>query len=91
MARTTGESIVELQTQMQDIDRRLTSLDTSIKSLHSKFDELKQNYVPQSTFNEYKISQKEKEKNRWLEIIITVLVTAVVSGLVAFFLRANGV
>ena len=79
-----GEKIVALETEMKNIDNRMEKLEKSIQELHGKFDLITTNYVHKDTFEEYK-------KNKWLERIITVLITAILSGLVAFFLRSQGV
>lgn len=79
-----GEKIVALETEMKNIDSRMEKLEKSIQELHGKFDLITTNYVHKDTFEEYK-------KNKWLERIITILVTAILSGLVAFFLHSQGV
>jgi UDP-2,3-diacylglucosamine pyrophosphatase LpxH len=78
------ERISFLEAKMEDINRRLQSMDASIKLLHGKFDIITTSYVAKDTFNEYK-------KNRWLERMLIVLVTAIISGLIAFTFRELGV
>lgn len=78
-----GERLAILETNMTNIDKRLSGLETSMSALHGKFDLISQNYVAKATFDEYK-------KNKWLERILIVLATTVISGLVAFFLREAG-
>lgn len=78
-----AERMAILETNMTNIDNRLKSLENSMGMLHGKFDLLTQNYVAKDTFEEYK-------KNKWLERAVTVLITAFISGLVAFFLREKG-
>ena len=82
--RTEGEKIATLEANMINIDRRLTSIEESVASLHGKYDAfmkiITESYVAKETFEEYK-------RNRTLERIITILATATISGLVAFFLR----
>lgn len=78
------ERLAVLETNMTNIDNRLKGLESSMGQLHGKFDLLTQNYVAKETFEEYK-------KNKWLERTVTVLVTALISGLVAFFLRESGI
>lgn len=76
------ERLATLEANMTNIDARLKHLEGSMEQLHGKFDLLTQNYVAKDTFEEYK-------KNKWLERFLTILVTALISGLVAFFLRTN--
>ena len=78
------ERLAVLETNMTNIDNRLKGLESSMGMLHGKFDLLTQNYVAKETFEEYK-------KNKWLERVVTVLIIAIISGLVAFFLRANSI
>ena len=78
------ERLATLEANMSNIDARLKGLESSMGQLHGKFDLLTQNYVAKETFEEYK-------KNKWLERIVTVLITAIISGLIAFFLREANV
>lgn len=75
-----GERLAVLENQVHNIDTKINSIETSMKELHGKFDIITTNYVAKETFEEYK-------KNKWLERILLILVTAILSGLVAFFLR----
>lgn len=81
---TDGEKIASIEAKMEGIDRRLNSIDDNMKQLNAKFDLITSSYVHKDTFDEYK-------KNKWLERVIVVLVTAILSGLVAFFLHEAGV
>lgn len=79
-----GERIASMEAQMKGIDKRLNGIEKGMVSLNSKLDLITSNYVHKDTFTEYK-------KNKWLERVIVVMVTAMLSGLVAFFLREFGV
>jgi len=100
-----SQNIAVLTSNMQNIDKRLDGIEEGVGTLNKKIDMftdlLTKNYVPIITFQEYKIAQNKifqeymarqelKDKNKWLERIILVLVTTVISGLVAFFLREAG-
>lgn len=93
-ASTDGEKIVELQTNMHNVSDKVNNIENSVNALHGKFDSFKddinKNFVPMGTFDEYRKTQVEKNKNRYLEIVIAVLITSIVGGLVAFFLREAG-
>ena len=75
-----GERLATLETEVKNIQTGMTELKTSVDSLHGKFDVFIQNYVAKDTFEEYK-------KNKWLERILLIIITAGISGLIAFFLR----
>lgn len=81
-----GERIATLEANMANIDQKLKVIENSMLSLHTKVDTfmkvITDNYVAKDTFEEYK-------KNKWLERIIIILVTGIISGLIAFFLREN--
>ena len=94
-AKTDGEHIVELQTNVKNMSDKVNSIENSVQALHGKFDDFKdtfsKTFLPMSTFDEYKSVQKERDKNRILELVITALISSVITGLVAFFLREFGV
>ena len=81
---TDGERLAVVETQINILTGKINSVENSIQSLHGKIDTftkiITENYVAISTFDEWK-------KNRWLERILTILITAVLMGLVGFFLR----
>lgn len=83
-----GERLATLEANMANIDDKLKTIENSMLSLHAKVDTfmkvITDNYVAKDTFEEYK-------KNKWLERIIIILVTGIISGLIAFFLRENKV
>lgn len=85
-ATNTGERLVAVETKMNNINDKMNGLENSMLSLHGKIDTftklITENYVAKETFDEYK-------KNRWMDRIITILLTALITGLVAFFLREN--
>jgi len=89
------ERLVVLETDLKNINTKIDDIEASLSNLHGKFDNFRdtiaKNFVPVSTFEEFQRTQREKNKNRILELIITSLITAVVTGLVAFFLREFGV
>ena len=82
-----GERLAILETNMKNIEIKINSIENSVKSLHGKFDTfvsmLSENYVAKETFIEYK-------RTRTMDRILVALITAIISGLVAFFLRERG-
>lgn len=88
MAQPDGERLATMEAEVKNTNLRLSELEKSVQGLHGKFDTLTkiltENYVAKDTFEEFK-------KNKWLERVLIVLVTTMVSGLVAFFLREAGV
>ena len=81
-----GERLAVVETQITSLTNKINGIENSMSNLHGKFDTLTkmltENYVAKETFEEYK-------KNRGMERIITILITAAITGLVAFFLREN--
>ena len=88
MTITEGERVAVLEANMQNIEKRMQGIEVSLNILNGKVDTfiklISDGYVSTATFNEYK-------KSRLLERILIILVTAAISGLVAFVLRANNV
>ena len=86
--KTEGERLATMENEIKNMDSRIEAMTKSVDALHGKFDSLTTilttSYVAKETFDEYK-------RGRTLERILTILATAVISGLVAFFLRANNV
>ncbi len=86
--RNDGERLAALETDMKNVNSQMNALGKSVEALHGKFDTLSQmittNYVAKETFEEYK-------KNKWLERIITILVTGIIMGLIGVFLREKGI
>lgn len=82
-----GERLATLET-------KTNAIENSLHELHGKFDDftkvISENYVAKSTFEQFKETQKEKDKNKGLERVIIVLVTTVIAGLVGFFFRQFG-
>lgn len=104
-AKTDGEKIVEVQTQMLEVNRRLGKIDDNVGGLYRKLDEFKveitNQYVPKSTFDEFKRAKNQelddykkevdsKLKNKFLEQVILGLTMLVIGALVGFFFRALG-
>lgn len=104
-ALTDGEKIVEVQTQMLEVNRRLGKIDDNVGGLYKKLDdfkdEIKNQYVPMTTFDDfrrtkekemddYKTEMESKLKNKFLEQVIFGLTMLVIGGLVGFFFRAFG-
>lgn len=86
-----GERLAILETETKTITEKVNSIENSVQSLHGKFDTftkvLAENYVAKDTFTQWQATEKEKEKNRGMERFVWVMVTAIVTGLIAFFLR----
>lgn len=83
-ANNDGERLAALETDMKNIEKRLDSIEQSVIALHGKFDFMTQNYVTKEVF-------EENKKNRLLEKILTIIITAVIIGLIGVFLRSKGV
>jgi hypothetical protein len=87
-AKDNNERLAVLETEVKTVIKDMANLKTSIDALHGKFDSfailVSSSYVAKDTFEEWK-------KNRWYERVLIILCTAIISGLVAFFLRENGV
>lgn len=81
---TNNERLAIVETEMRSVKEKMGRIEESLGALHGKFDLLTQTYVAKETFEEYK-------KNRWLERIVVILVTAIISGLVTFVLREKGI
>lgn len=83
-----GERLAAVEVEMKNIDNRIEGLTKSVEALHGKFDALtmvlSNNYVAKETFEEYK-------KSRNLDRVIVALITAIISGVLGFILRENGV
>lgn len=73
---------------MLSMNKKMDAIDLSMSALHAKMDTLvstfHENFVSKGEFDEWK-------KNRVLERIVLVLVTAAISGLISFFLREKGI
>lgn len=84
--KSADERLGILETQMVSLEKKVDDVDKSISNLHLKIDglvtTLSDKYVSKDTFDEWK-------KNRWLERMLIIIVTAALSGLIAFFLREN--
>lgn len=84
MTKRNDERLAVLETEVKNLSVKINGVENSVQSLHGKFDvfstTITQNYVAKETFNEYK-------KNRLLERVLTVLGTAILTGLVAYFFR----
>ena len=88
MAVRAGERLAVVENQMTTINKKMDALDSSVGALHTKIDTLvttfHENFVSKGEFEEWK-------KNRWYERTLIIILTAAITGLVAFFLRQNGV
>lgn len=83
-ANNDGERLAVLEADMKNIEKRLDSIEQSVVALHGKFDLITQNYVTKETF-------EENKKNKWLERVVTIIVVAVITGLIGVFLRSKGI
>ena len=86
-----GERLVSLEVETKNIVDKVNNVENSIQSLHGKIDNLTkvlaENYVAKDTFEQYKKTQIEKDKNKNIERALWILITAAITGLIAFFLR----
>lgn len=93
--KDTGERLAVVETEVKTTNEKIGQLEQLIHSLHGKIDAftklLTENYVPVSTFDQYKLTQKERERNKWLERIVWTLVEGILVGLLAFYLRGQGI
>ena len=81
-----GERLAVLENQMTSVGKKIDGLDISVQSLHTKMDTLvttfHENFVTKGEFDEWK-------KSRLMERILSILVTAIITGLVAFFFSSG--
>lgn len=81
---TDGERLSAVETEMKNIDKQMDLMNASVQQLHGKIDSLMQvlstNYVAKETFEEYK-------KGRGTERLLWIIITAIITGAVAFILR----
>ena len=81
-----GERLAAMEVEVKNIQNSMSTMSTSVEALHGKFDALTSmittNYVAKETFEEWK-------KNRLMERILTIIVTAIIVGLIGFFFREN--
>lgn len=86
-----GERLAALEVETKNVVSKVNSVENSLQGLHGKVDNLTkvlaENYVAKDTLEQYKETQKEKEKNKNMDRFIWILVTALITGLIAFFLR----
>ena len=79
------ERLAVLENQMQNVSKKIDAVDLSISALHSKVDTLvttfHENFVSKGEFEQWK-------KSRNLERITMVLVTAIITALVTFFIAS---
>lgn len=93
--KSDNERLAIVETQLTGITGKTNSIENSVKELHGKFDNfskvISENYVAKDTFEQYKKTQEQREKNRWMDRLLTIIITAVITGLIAYFLRRGGV
>lgn len=97
-----GERLAVVETEIQSVKDKVNSIENSLMSLHGKVDifakVMAENYTPKSTIdqlekrmidkdqaNQHKLEEKDKANTR--DRIIWIIITAAISGLIAFFLR----
>lgn len=84
MTKSNDERLAVLETEVKNLGIKINSMENSVQSLHGKFDVFSNlvstNFVSKETFDEYK-------KTRMMDRVLTVLVTAIITGLVAYFFR----
>lgn len=82
--QSSNERLATLENQVDNLQTSVTELKTSVDLLHGKFDAflkiIMENYVAKETFDEYK-------RSKWLERLLIIIITAIISGLIAYFLR----
>ena len=88
-----GERLASMETEVKNMGGKLNTMENSIQGLHGKFDAfsalVSTNYVPKSTFDEYKRTSDEKGRSAWLERIILIITTAAIGGLVGYFFNGG--
>jgi hypothetical protein len=79
-----GERLAVLEEKVDSLSKRIGTLDGSIGGLHGKMDTLmltlSKDYVSKATFEEFKHS-------RTLDRLLTIIVTAVITGLISYFIQ----
>lgn len=79
MAKTNGENIVELQTQMNGVVSDVNEIKSDIKEIKGFITALNSSYVPRKEFEEFK-------KRRWAENTLSavagIVLTSIVGGLI---------
>ena len=82
-----GERLAKLEVEIKNLQNGMDMSNKSMEGLHGKFDmllnTLSTNYVAKDTFEEYK-------KNKWLERVVTVIISASITGLISFFIVQGG-
>ena len=91
MTKTEPERLAIVETEILAVKEKVNSIENSLQSLHGKFDifnkTLAENYVPITTFNEYKLRIIEEGKNQLLKQIGVGIIMLIIGGLVGFFFK----
>lgn len=74
-----GERLAALEVEMRNLQTGIDMANKSVDALHVKFDSLQGSYVSKGEFEEWK-------RSRWLERLLMILTTAVITTLVAYAL-----
>ncbi len=89
-----GERIASMEVQVKNLSEKINSVENSVHELHGKFDTFQNTIIKQmvsvEAFDEYKKAEDVRRKNGKLEKLIYILITAIITGLVAFFFREMG-
>lgn len=88
MKQPDGERLAVLEEQAKELRTGMDGIKTRVDSLHTKFDSLavtlSEKYVSKEAFDGYKRAKS-------LERLLTIIVTAIITGLVMFFFeKAQG-
>jgi len=63
-----GERLTALEVESKNIIEKVNNIENSVQSLHGKFDSfsemISKNYIAVATFDQYKQTVVEKEKNK---------------------------
>jgi|SRR3990167_6168636 len=86
-----GERLTALEVESKNIIEKVNNIENSVQSLHGKFDSfsemISKNYIAVATFDQYKQTVVEKEKNKNMDRLLWIIITAAITGLIAYFLR----
>lgn len=78
------ERLAVLETEVKNVSTKLNTVENSVNGLHGKVDTLiltlTEKYVAKETFEEFK-------KARWLERALSIIITAIITGLIMQFIN----
>jgi hypothetical protein len=86
-----GERLASMEAQMDNVIQKVNSVENAVHSLDGKIDSfmtlVSEKYMATATFDQYKETVKEQKKNDTLQKLLLTIVTAVITGLIAFYFK----